>query len=111
MRAQYIEVTGTQEGVNFDGRFKVKNSPGIAYYLLGWSAEYRPSIIIDLDEDGEEIETEFWDDPELCRTDDDRIVAVMVGDDQRWTIDKSDLTEIDEEDYCGSCGQIGCGWC
>jgi len=38
------------------------------------------------------------------------IVAVMVGDDRRYIHDASDCTEIDEEQYCGSCGQMGCGW-
>lgn len=35
--------------------------------------------------------------------------AVMVGDDRVHIVDPDDLTEIDEDDYCSGCGQIGCG--
>ena len=37
-----------------------------------------------------------------------KVVAVMVGDDHRFTFDPDDLTPLGETDYCGSCGQIGC---
>lgn len=110
MRAQYIEVNGTEDGINFDGRFKVRGSNGIAYYLLGWEAEQRPVICFGEDEDGNEIEIEDWSETELVRSG-DAVVAVMVGDDYRHVVDKSDLTEIGEDDYCHGCGQTGCGWC
>jgi len=34
----------------------------------------------------------------------------MVGDDRDFTFEEHELTKIPEEDFCGSCGQIGCGW-
>ena len=34
----------------------------------------------------------------------------MVGDDQVHLVAISDLSPLDEEDYCGGCGQIGCAW-
>lgn len=39
-----------------------------------------------------------------------RIDMVMVGDDRVFNHDWNDATIIDHEDYCGGCGQIGCGW-
>ena len=64
------------------------------------------------DDDGNEIEC---DDPygegEWFDDTDGMVIAVMVGDDREWKVDPSDLTEIGSEDYCSSCGQIGCGWC
>ncbi len=65
---------------------------GVAWHVLGWETE--PT------EDTE------WDGIE-ART--GRVVAVMVGDDRRYTFDEEDLKPIPREDYCGSCGQIGCG--
>lgn len=131
---EYIEVNGMEDGINFDGRFKVKGSAGVAYYLLGWEAEQMPMIGIGeicqcehdqgdhmADASGNcsecdceeyaatEYQFEDWEETELCRTG-DSVIAVMVGDDRRHIVDKSDLTEIDEEDYCSDCGQIGCGW-
>jgi len=39
-----------------------------------------------------------------------RLLAHMVGDDREFTFDPDELTPISEDDYCPSCGQIGCGW-
>ena len=36
--------------------------------------------------------------------------VVMVGDDQRHLVPTDELTALDRDDYCGSCGQIGCSW-
>lgn len=41
-------------------------------------------------------------------TDDGRVVCVMVGDDRYFVFDREDLRPLAREDYCGSCGQIGC---
>jgi hypothetical protein len=42
-------------------------------------------------------------------TDTDRVVAVMIGDDREFTFDVEDLTALDRDEFCGECGQIGCG--
>ncbi len=36
-------------------------------------------------------------------------IVVMVGDDHQWHLDYDDLDPITPEEFCGSCGQIGCG--
>jgi hypothetical protein len=64
---------------------------GIAFYVLGWETEP--------DEDTE------WTGIEE-RT--GRVVVVMVGDDARHVVDEEDIEPLPREDYCGSCGQIGC---
>lgn len=38
------------------------------------------------------------------------VLAYMIGDDRVYEFDADDLIAIDEEDYCPSCGQTGCGW-
>jgi len=37
-----------------------------------------------------------------------RVVCVMVGDDRRFTFDPTEVTPLDDLDYCAECGQIGC---
>ncbi len=37
-----------------------------------------------------------------------KLVAHMVGDDRDFTFDEDELTELDEDDYCHECGQVGC---
>jgi hypothetical protein len=96
-RIQHIEQTGTVNGINFDGRFKVKRWPAVAVVALGYFAEYP-------EQDGEDFDPE----PELV-ADESRIVVVMVGDDKRHVVDASDLIELAEDAYCPSCGQVGCG--
>jgi hypothetical protein len=63
----------------------------VAWHVYGWETEP--------DEDTE------WSGYEV-RT--GRVVAVMIGDDRRFTFDPSELTPLEREDYCGECGQIGC---
>jgi len=36
--------------------------------------------------------------------------VVMVGDDRIQYVDNSDLKLIDDDDFCGGCGQVGCSW-
>jgi hypothetical protein len=40
--------------------------------------------------------------------DNSRVACVMVGDDRRFTFERSELAALAREDYCGECGQIGC---
>jgi len=51
----------------------------------------------------------FWVD-EVCPEHDDCVKVVMVGDDYRHHVDVDSLEMIGEDDYCPSCGQIGCAW-
>jgi hypothetical protein len=64
---------------------------GVAWRVYGW--EVQP------DEDSE------WTGIEE-RT--GRVVAVMIGDDRRFTFDPEELEPLDDLDYCAECGQIGC---
>lgn len=34
--------------------------------------------------------------------------VVMIGDDRVFEVDRDDCTPLDESEYCGVCGQIGC---
>ena len=38
-----------------------------------------------------------------------RALVCMVGDDHKHTINYEDLSPLDEGDFCGECGSIGCG--
>ena len=71
--------------------YAVEHYGGIAWRIYGWETEP--------DEDTE------WSGYEV-RT--GRVVAVMVGDDRRFTFDPADVTPLDELDYCHVCGQMGC---
>lgn len=98
--------------IDFEGRYGVATYPGVAFYLQGWEQRWEPRQIFVEDEDGEEVAI---DDPdgEGGWVDDEsgRVRAVMVGDDRVFLVDTSDLTPLEDEDYCSGCGQIGCGWC
>jgi hypothetical protein len=71
--------------------YKVRQYPGIAFHVYGW--ETQP----DADTEWSGIEERTG-----------RVIAVMVGDDHKHSIDLADLTAIAREAYCGSCGQVGC---
>lgn len=71
--------------------YRVDRYDGIAWSVYGWETEP--------DEDTE------WTGIEE-RT--GRVVAVMIGDDRRFSIDVDEIHAIDEDEYCHECGQIGC---
>ena len=71
---------------------RIAGYAGIAWYVLGWQTE--PDV--DTEWSGYENRT-------------GRLICVMVGDDRHWVIDPDDITPLDRSEYCGSCGQIGCG--
>lgn len=79
---------------NFNGVYSVKGWDGVAWYILG-------------------LETVPNDETEWTglETETGNVVAVMVGDDEKYSIDPDNLTELGDGDYCKECGQIGCGCC
>ena len=82
--------------MNFDFKqaYKAEGYSGIAWRATGWEH------VADEDTEwtGEKVPT-------------GRIEAHMIGDDCDFYFEPSELTPIDEDDYCSGCGQIGCGWC
>jgi hypothetical protein len=72
--------------------YKVSGWEGIAFWLMGWETEP--------DDDTE------WTGDET-RT--GNVIVVMVGDDAHHVVDPTDVTPIEETEYCHTCGQIGCG--
>lgn len=72
--------------------FAVDEYPGIAWHFYG--AETEP------DEDT------YWTGIENPTG---RAVMVMVGDDRKFSIDVESVTELDDDEFCYGCGQIGCG--
>jgi hypothetical protein len=72
-------------------RYKVKGDDDAAWFVYGWETEP--------DEDTE------WSG---CENRTGNVVAVMVGDDRKHSIDPDDLIEIGEDDYCHVCGALGC---
>lgn len=79
--------------LDFDARYSVDGYPGVAWWLK------RYETWLELDELGIEYEE--------C-TDENFVIAVMVGDDREHIVDVDDLTEIADNEYCHTCGQIGC---
>ena len=71
--------------------YKVRGYGGIAFYVLGWETEP------DADTEWSGYETRTG-----------RVLAIMVGDDRKHSLDPEDLTPIARGAYCGECGQIGC---
>ena len=73
--------------------YVLNGSPGIAWQVLG------PVMVRDEDFEWSGVETPH---ESLVR-------AIMVGDDREHELDRDDLTELGELDYCAECGQVGCG--
>jgi len=71
--------------------YRVLGWDGVAFSVYGWETEP--------DEDTE------WSGQEV-RT--GNLLCVMVGDDRPFSIDPDDVAPLADDEYCASCGQIGC---
>ena len=87
-----MKMTYEPDNDHFDAdAYSVDYYGGIAWYVLGWETES--------DEDTE------WS-GYMQRT--GNVVAVMIGDNRRFSIDPEEIHPIKAEEYCSVCGQIGC---
>jgi hypothetical protein len=78
--------------LKLDSRYRVEGYDGIAFYPLGYE------LIQEEDYEWSGIEYENKS----------RVRMVMVGDDRIHTVDIEDITELQDDEYCPECGQIGC---
>lgn len=76
---------------------RVSGYRGIAFYVVGPEMEAQPIGPDDFGDDWDFVDT-------------GNLIVCMVGDDRHHSIDPDDITPLDDDEYCGSCGQIGCGW-
>jgi hypothetical protein len=106
--------------------YRVRGYNGVAWHVLGWETEpiaewfcgdcgrsgYERdggggAITDPGDPECEHEAVGYSDEQSTIRT--ERVVAIMIGDDRRFTFDADDLVEpLAREAYCGECGQIGC---
>jgi hypothetical protein len=96
-----------------DARYRVEGWGGIAVYIRGWTKEerYEGDLLICDDEDCDHSASEMcWAEGDTSIIEGDMLRVVMVGDDREHEVDPDDLVMLDDDDYCSSCGQIGCGW-
>jgi hypothetical protein len=86
---------------------KVRGYGGVAWHTI--EDEWEPEEYVDIlvDEDGHEYAVVG----ETTNPNEGMVCAMMVGDDQIFYFDPADVTEInlEEDDFCIECGQIGCG--
>jgi len=87
----------------------VNGYKGIAWYVQGHDKVWEPETYWEIDDD-DHTHKYLADTGEGELIDGDDWVCTMVGDDRDFTFEEHELTKIPEEDFCGSCGQIGCGW-
>ena len=74
-----------------DAAYRIDGWDGIAWHWYGDETEP--------DEDTE------WSGYEVPTG---RVLMVMIGDDRRYSIDPADCAILADDDYCPSCGQVGC---
>ena len=106
----------------FDGSYSVKGYGAVAWEVWGWELEPLAVfscvncayIRVEREHGGGRVECrgnlecehEIYPGDELQYERTGNIIAHMFGDDKEWTLDPSDLTLIDEDDFCHECGQM-----
>jgi len=99
--------------VDFDARYTVDGYPGVAFWLKSYATmeHYEGDQVVCEDEECDHRLSEMcWTVGDTSLVFDlDFVIAVMVGDDRAHTVDVTSLTKIiNDDDYCGGCGQVGC---
>ncbi len=90
------------------GYFRTRRNPDVAWVIVGYPRIWEPATYLATDAEGNEFEEESDVDGEwVDDSDSGRVVAVMVGDDHKTTMDRDDLIPLDRAEFCGECGQIG----
>lgn len=88
------------------GMYVVANGySGIAFWVDDWAKEVKEEMFSFLEEESGELDW-GWDEVEIVS--DHMVECYMVGDDRKFVFDLDDLTAINVNDFCRSCGQIGC---
>lgn len=98
--------------IDFDARYTVDGYPGVAFWLKRYATteQYEgDQLVCDDEECDHQLSEMCWTVGDTSLVYDlDFVIGVMVGDDHEHTIDVTSLTKIDDDDYCGGCGQVGC---
>lgn len=74
---------------------RVEGMPGVAFRVEGMPTRRGPDY--------------EWSGLEYVNP--SRRLVHMIGDDRTFDYPCDILSPLDDDDYCGTCGQIGCGWC
>lgn len=99
-------------------RYTAKGFEGCALIVRGFPKVWEPCIALvecqdadcDCHTNENKLHEEDTGEGEWVEQDEScgRVIVTMVGDDGKHEIDIEDLKKIDDLDYCGVCGQIGC---
>lgn len=97
--------------VDFSKHYSVSCYPGVAFRVLRYVEipEGDWELICDDENCLHDLDTccvyNTW-----TTIDYEWVIAVITGDNHQFMIEVSELSEIGDDDYCPSCGQIGCDW-
>ena len=93
--------------IDFGQYVSVADYKGVAFWVDNWAKEINEQYVeyVNPDDSGDV----FFGWEEIENISDTQVECYMIGDDRKFVFDISDLTLIDVNDFCGSCGQIGCG--
>lgn len=89
---------------DFESAYKVDGYDGVAWracrhpetlWIPGW-LELPDGQLVEDEEDGEFVENT------------DLVVCVMIGDNREFEFEIDELTKISDDEFCSSCGQLGC---
>ncbi len=80
---------------------------GIAFWVDDWARSLEEQYVeyIESDDSGEVFFG--WEEVEVISN--SVVECYMVGDDKMYKFDIDELTAVNVNDFCYSCGQIGCG--
>lgn len=93
-----------------EGYFRSPRFAGVALRVVGYPRVWEPYTTFVADEEtGEEVEVETDEGEFTTDPDGPRVLVRMVGDDHNFEVERDELHALKRSEFCGGCGQIGCG--
>lgn len=93
--------------IDMDSTYRVERYKGVAWRITGYKQVLTTESFWVKDQYGDDLHVELgeWEDD----TESGIVLAHMVGDDRIFELYIDELIELNEDEYCPGCGQVGCG--
>lgn len=82
---------------------------GVSFRVVGREITFDSEFVTICDEENCDHVEDYCYEEIISEIFTGKLIIVMVGDDKEYVVDSEDLEQINEEDFCHGCGQVGCG--
>ncbi len=99
----------TVAGIEVGKRYSSPELPGFAVWVLGWEVVDEPCrYLVSGPDEPEQWEEDWSETTRVEFQEGGRVRVCCVGDERVHLVERAGLRELEEGEFCWSCGQVGC---